>query len=115
MAINLTLIHNPRRFKVTDLGEIASAVLRREPSFLINIVAPRDLAVSVPTEGGQHPSITVAFGTSGRFIPPRAHFRVQGDQEARAIQPLLAGSIAKPRTARSCPARLMSRRSGHPT
>jgi hypothetical protein len=67
---NLILIGD-YRFRVNDLEEIAREVVALRPDIAVHLVAPTDTAAVLPDEKWRRPSITICFGTPGKFQPKR--------------------------------------------
>jgi hypothetical protein len=99
-AFNIILVQQETKLAWEDLRDIATYILAKSNRLKVQIISPRYTADVLPHEIWQLPTMTVSFGPTGRFNPPRGPVFVNRpvsklDQASR----LAAAGIPTPRTA----------------
>jgi hypothetical protein len=97
---NLILVNNPRKQDWKELAEVARRVVNSAFDIKIFIVSVEDTADIVPAEAWKRPTLTVAFGDPGRFVPRRGRlFHNEETSKPKQQRALAAAGIPVPPTA----------------
>ena len=67
---NLILVAD-KRYDWRDLKEICLEIVKQAPDLAVHLVSTSNTSAVLPDETWSRPSVTVAFGGLGRFLPPR--------------------------------------------
>lgn len=103
-SLNLILVHNPLKLSRVDFEVISAQIAKIAPEIRTFIVDPRNSSDVISTEDWRRPTLTVSFGSVGRFVSLRGPIlenRVVSklDQYGRFVE----CGVETPRSARFTP------------
>lgn len=99
-TLNLVFVHQPNKLSHVDFEVIAGKIAEIAPEIRIFGVDRRDTPDVISKEDWQRPTLTLSFGSVGRFVPPRGPiFENRAVSKLEQFRRFLAHGVETPHSA----------------